>query len=71
MLASNAYASFEEYIELRKKNDAIIEYIDGIIYMSPSPSTKHQRISGRLNTKFMLYLEGKGVLVKYFRLHMI
>lgn len=67
MLASNAYASFEEYIELRKKNDAIIEYIDGIIYMSPSPSTKHQRISGRLNTKFMLYLEGKGSTCEVFQ----
>ena len=58
MLASNAYVSLEEYIELRKQNDSLIEYIDGVICMSPSPSTKHQRISGRLNTKFMLFLEG-------------
>lgn len=54
----NTYISFEEYLKLKEESDSILEYIDGIVYMSPSPSTKHQRISGRLNTKLMLFLEG-------------
>lgn len=59
VLAKKIYTSYDEYFKLRKESDSIIEYISGNICMSPSPSTKHQRISGKLNTKLMLFLEGK------------
>lgn len=59
-LAENIYVSYDEYLKLRQDNDYVIEYLEGNICMSPSPSTKHQRISGKLNTKLMLFLEGKG-----------
>lgn len=54
------YISFEEYLDLRKNSDEIIEYLDGIVCMSPSPSTQHQRISAKLTTEFMLFLRGKS-----------
>ncbi|MBN6205915.1 Uma2 family endonuclease [Ralstonia pickettii] len=49
----------KEYFQIRENNEALLEYIDGIIYMSPSPSTKHQRISSRIQIKFGNFLEGK------------
>jgi Uma2 family endonuclease len=58
-LAHNTFMSYNEYINLKETSDKMLEYIDGVVYMSPSPSTKHQRVSGRLNTKLMLYLENK------------
>ena len=58
-LANSNFITYDEYIKLKETSDTIIEYINGVIYMSPSPSTKHQRVSGRLNTKLMLYLENK------------
>lgn len=58
-LVHNTFISFDEYMKLKEDSDKILEYIDGVIYMSPSPSTKHQRVSGRLNTKLMLYLDNK------------
>ncbi|WP_058306344.1 Uma2 family endonuclease [Gracilibacillus massiliensis] len=50
--------SVDEFFQIREKSDALLEYIDGIVYMSPSPSTKHQRISNSLETNFRTFLEG-------------
>ncbi len=58
-LAKQALISLEEYKKLREENDGLIEYIDGLVYMSPSPSTKHQRISAKLMIKIGNFLEGK------------
>lgn len=58
-LAKNIKLSYQNYLELKEKSDNILEYIDGIVYMSPSPSTKHQRISGKLHAKLYNLLEGK------------
>ncbi|MDC3417210.1 Uma2 family endonuclease [Aquibacillus salsiterrae] len=52
--------SVEEYFRIRESADSLLEYIDGLVYMSPSPSTKHQRVSSRLQTKFGNFLEGKS-----------
>lgn len=52
--------SIEEFFQIREKNEALLEYIDGFVYMSPSPSTKHQRVSNRLETNFRDYLQGKS-----------
>jgi Uma2 family endonuclease len=51
--------SIEDYFEIRENTEELLEYIDGYVYMSPSPSTEHQRISGRLFMKFANYLTGK------------
>ena len=55
----NTKLSYEAYLELREKSDNILEYIDGIVYMSPSPS-KNQRISSKLHAKLYNILEGKS-----------
>lgn len=59
-LTKNIRLSYEDYLELREKTDNILEYIDGIVYMSPSPSTIHQRISSKLHAKLYNLLEGKS-----------
>jgi Uma2 family endonuclease len=51
--------TLQEFYLLRQTTDKLLEYIDGVVYMSPSPSTKHQRISGKLYTKLFNLLEGK------------
>ncbi|WP_156289425.1 Uma2 family endonuclease [Oceanobacillus salinisoli] len=51
--------SVNEYFQIRENSDALLEYIDGFVYMSPSPSTKHQRVSSKLQIKLGNYLEGK------------
>ncbi|MFK4998558.1 Uma2 family endonuclease [Bacillus sp. N9] len=50
--------SLEEYWKIRENNDVLLEYIDGLIYMSPSPSTKHQRVSGKIYRRFGDFIEG-------------
>lgn len=59
-LAENIFISLEEYFKMRENSDKLLEYIDGVVYMSPSPSTKHQRISSILLIKMGIYLQGKS-----------
>lgn len=59
-VTKNIKLSYEDYLEIREKSENILEYIDGIVYMSPSPSTKHQRISSKLHAKLYYLLEGKS-----------
>nr|WP_319418006.1 Uma2 family endonuclease [Virgibacillus necropolis] len=56
----NDSISIDEYFQIRENSDALLEYIDGTVYMSPSPSTKHQRISSKLQIKFGNFLDGKS-----------
>ncbi|MBS4208165.1 Uma2 family endonuclease [Bacillus sp. FJAT-50079] len=51
--------SVKDYFEIREKSEELLEYIDGFVYMSPSLSIMHQRISGNLYIKFRTFLEGK------------
>lgn len=51
--------SIDEYFKIRESSEELLEYIDGYVYMSPSPSTKHQRISGKLYLSLGKFLEGK------------
>ena len=56
--------SIEEFYKLRENSENLLEYIDGIVYMTPSPSTQHQRVSGRLHAKLFNFRKGKSS--KYF-----
>lgn len=58
-LPKNRYITFEEFEELRKESDQQLEYIDGVVYMSPSPNTKHQRISMKISAFLFHLLDGK------------
>lgn len=51
--------TIEEFYKLKEERNEVMEFVDGVVYMSPSPSTKHQRISGRLHAKLFNLLEGK------------
>jgi Uma2 family endonuclease len=51
--------TIEEFYKMRESTEQLIEYVDGIVFMSPSPSTKHQRVSGRLHAQLFNFLEGK------------
>ncbi|KMJ57603.1 Uma2 family endonuclease [Bacillus sp. LL01] len=55
-LSKESFVSLERYYEIRESSDHLYEYIDGSVFMSPSPSTKHQRVSGRLQLKFGNFL---------------
>lgn len=50
-LPEKKFITIDEFYKMKEETDDILEYIDGVVYMSPSPSTKHQRISGRLYVK--------------------
>ncbi|CAH0345412.1 Uma2 family endonuclease [Bacillus sp. CECT 9360] len=58
-LASDRFVSLDEYLEMRESSEGLLEYIDGAVYMTPSPSTKHQRVSNKLQFRFGMFLEGK------------
>lgn len=51
--------TLNEFYKQREGTEQLVEYINGILYMSPSPSTVHQRVSGRLHAQLFNILEGK------------
>ncbi|WP_044736864.1 Uma2 family endonuclease [Geobacillus kaustophilus] len=51
--------SYERYWVLREQSDERLEYIDGAVYMTPSPSVRHQLILSRLHFQFSLFFRGK------------
>ncbi|PLR89083.1 Uma2 family endonuclease [Bacillus sp. T33-2] len=51
--------SLEEFHKLRESTNRLLEYIDGAVFMVPSPSTRHQRISSRLHASLFNFLEDK------------
>jgi len=58
-LSENTQKTYEEFLKLREESEQRFEYIDGIVYMSPSPSTLHQRISMKLSAFLYHLLDGK------------
>ncbi|RFU68529.1 Uma2 family endonuclease [Bacillus sp. V59.32b] len=58
-LAGDRFVSLDEYLKMRESSTDLLEYMDGFVYMTPSPSTKHQRVSSKLQLRFGMFLEGK------------
>ena len=58
-LPSQKLITIQEFHHLREQSEQVMEYIDGVVFMAPSPSTAHQRISGRLHAQLFNLLEGK------------
>lgn len=58
-LYQNNPMSVHEYFIIREKSEDLLEYIDGMVYMSPSPSTVHQRISRKLLIQLDHFLNEK------------
>lgn len=51
--------SIDDFEKLRESSNNVLEYIEGVVYMSSSPSTKHQQISMILSSEIYNYLKGK------------
>lgn len=51
------YYTYAEFEAERKKTNKRLEYIDGVIYMSPSPNIKHQEISSFLHALIYNHLK--------------
>ena len=58
-LPSQKLITIQEFHHLREQSEQVMEYIDGVVFMAPSLSTAHQRISGRLHAQLFNLLEGK------------
>mgnify|MGYP001770539356 CR=1 FL=1 len=56
-VVNQRWMSLEEYDELRETTDKPLEYMNGVVCMVPSPSTKHQRISGRMYVELFHFFE--------------
>src|SRR5690625_4395516 len=51
--------SVETFYKLREETDYLLEYVDGTVFMSLfSPSTRHQKVSARLQAKLFNFLDG-------------
>lgn len=50
--------SIETFYKMREETDHLLEYAKGIVFMSPSPSTRHQQVSARLQAKLFNFLDG-------------
>ncbi len=48
-LAKDSFVPLDEYFRMKENSEDLLEYIDGLVYMTALPSTKHQRISSRLH----------------------
>ncbi|WP_062107801.1 Uma2 family endonuclease [Bacillus niameyensis] len=58
-LPKGRHVTYEEFEEMRKESEQLMEYIDGIVYMAPSPNTEHQRISMKLSAMLFNLLQDK------------
>jgi Uma2 family endonuclease len=56
-LPDEGLVTLKEFYQMREQTERLLEYIDGIVCMSPSPSTMHQRISSRLHAQLFNLLE--------------
>lgn len=57
-IVSQRWMSLKEYYELRERTNRRLEYMNGVVCMTPSTSTKHQRISGRMYVELFHFFEG-------------
>ena len=57
-LPSQNLITIQVFYHIREQSEQVMEYIDGVVFMAPSPSTVHQ-ISGRLHAQLFNLLEGK------------
>lgn len=51
--------TYDEFLEIDKKSDKQLEFIEGVIYDMSSPSTIHQDIILNLSYPIQTYLKGK------------
>ena len=57
-LPNEKKVSLETFYKMREETNYLLEYADGIVFMSPSPSTRHQQVSARLQARLFNFLDG-------------
>lgn len=57
--SSQVYGTLDDFFNLHEERAKYMKFSDGVIFMRPSPSTVHKRISSRLHARLFHYLEGK------------
>ncbi|MGI6049873.1 MAG: type II toxin-antitoxin system prevent-host-death family antitoxin [Acetivibrionales bacterium] len=57
--------SYEEFMDIYENSELRMEYVEGEIILSASPSFAHQEISGNLYLVFSKFLKGKKCKVVY------
>lgn len=55
----NKFKTYDEFIDINNNSNDRLEYINGLICMSPSPSIPHQRISGNLYFELRNFFKNK------------
>lgn len=60
LVSDKNFNTYEAFEEKRQQTDEILEYIDGIIYISPSPSITHQRMASFLHGELHNLLKNSG-----------
>jgi len=63
-LLSDDFYTYDEFEAKRKQTDKWLEFIDGTIFMAPSPNIRHQEIASFLHGE--LYQVFKGMKCKVF-----
>lgn len=59
MIPQHKNLTYDEFLEIDKNSNEILEFINGVIYNMASPSTNHQTIVSNLSTEIGIYLKGK------------
>lgn len=58
-LPQENFVTLDDYYKMKEDTESPLEYIDGVVFMTPSPSTQYQRISSRLHARLFNFLEEK------------
>jgi Uma2 family endonuclease len=59
MLPQTKYITYDEFVNMDKNTDELLEYIDGIVYNQASPSQTHQTVALNIATEFNIFFKNK------------
>ena len=60
MLPQMKHITYDEFVNIDKNTDELLEYIDGIIYNQASPSKTHQIVALNIATEFNIFFKNKS-----------
>jgi len=60
MLPEMKYITYDEFVNIDKNTDELLEYIDGILYNQASQSKTHQIVSLNIATEFNIFFKNKS-----------
>jgi len=60
VLPEMKYITYDEFVNIDKDTDELLEYIDGILYNQASPSKTHQIVALNIATEFNIFFKNKS-----------